>query len=270
MLRAIVVVIFAGLLVACGGPPKLDGSSQQAWKTSTSALIASLPTVSDRREFQEAVFGLMGPSKSFELRTIDDAPPELQKKLNGFTALDTVKLHAREQLERTEKALAEMTAEVEADEKALAQAQQKLAALKIERARFYWQTNFIAQPVVAFSITNGGTEALSHIYLHGLLETPGRTIPWVSEDLNYKFAGGLEPGESKDLSLSPNMFGGWSNDETKGRKDLVLTLTVINADGADEKKFVAIDADEIAEKRASLTELASARDKAAAQAAKYP
>ena len=62
--------------------------------------------------------------------------------------------------------------------------------------------------------------------------------------------GGLEPGESKRLQLSPNMFSNWGPRETKDRNDLVLVVTAVNVESIDKKKLVAAfdkaDADRLA------------------------
>jgi hypothetical protein len=64
-------------------------------------------------------------------------------------------------------------------------------------------------------------------------------VPWVDEDFNNEMAGGLEPGESKRLQLSPNMFFNWGPRETQDRNDLVLAVKAVNAEGGDKKKLVA-------------------------------
>ncbi len=70
-----------------------------------------------------------------------------------------------------------------------------------------------------------------------MVSTPGRTIPWIEDNFNYVVPGGLENQESKHLSLGPNQYSGWGKHETEGRKDLVMTITVVNADGADKTKL---------------------------------
>src|SRR6266508_4249965 len=82
-------------------------------------------------------------------------------------------------------------------------------------------------------------QALSRIYYHGTVTSLGRSIPWLDEDFNNEVAGGLEPGETKHLQLSPNMFSNWETRETQGRDDLVLMVRVVNAEGAEKKKLAA-------------------------------
>ena len=58
----------------------------------------------------------------------------------------------------------------------------------------------------------------------------------------------------KDISLSE-----WGNKETKNRKDLILELTVVNADGANEEELVddfdKYDAKKLEETHQSLSKL---------------
>jgi hypothetical protein len=55
------------------------------------------------------------------------------------------------------------------------------------------------QPMISMRVTNNTDKALSRIYYHGTVITPGRTIPWIDDDFNNEIRGGLEPGESKNL-----------------------------------------------------------------------
>jgi len=109
----------------------------------------------------------------------------------------------------------------------------------ISDPKFYFSKNYFSQdPVIDFKITNNTTIPLAAVYFHGTLTSPGRSIPWVDEDFNYEFKGGLEPNESQHLKLSPNRFSRWGNHELANKDDLVLSVAVVNAAGADLKKIV--------------------------------
>ena len=105
-------------------------------------------------------------------------------------------------------------------------------AIRIENPRFYVNRQYIAEPVIDFRITNGTSSAIRRGFFHGTLTTEGRSIPWVSEDFNTEFSGGLEPGESRHLQLSPNMFGEWGQGDHVNRNDLKLTVTLVNVEDA--------------------------------------
>ena len=70
----------------------------------------------------------------------------------------------------------------------------------------------------------------------GALTSPGRSVPWLSEDFDCGIAGGLEPGEEKTVKLAPNRHGDWGN-APKDRSDLILTVEVLQDDGAANKKL---------------------------------
>jgi len=160
------------------------------------------------------------------------------------------------QLATTQQSISDLSAHIQSAEKNIREAKNLLDLIVIENPKFYWtQSGFLDTPVIAFKITNGGKIALKRVYFHGVLRTPGRAIPWVEDDFNYEFNGGLEPGENKQLELEPNMFGPWAADETKGRHDLAMTVTVINFEGSDGKEIVDTNAMDIDSKRKELDEL---------------
>lgn len=113
-----------------------------------------------------------------------------------------------------------------------------LDKISIAEARYYWSGNrFLPQPVIGFKVTNGTGVPLSRIYYHGTVTTPGRSVARIDENFNHEIAGSLEPGETKRLQLSPNMFSGWCAKDTQGRTDLVFTVKAVNAEGADRAKL---------------------------------
>ena len=119
-------------------------------------------------------------------------------------------------------------------------AQYLLSRFFVERARFYYSKGgFMEEAVIDLSVRNNGDQAVSRAYFHGVLITPGRSIPWVKENFNYEIPGGLEPGESANWKLSPNMFGEWSK-APKDRDDMVLKVTVTRLDGPDGKPIADI------------------------------
>jgi len=127
--------------------------------------------------------------------------------------------------------IAELTAEKN-------KATQDAAALKkfeVQRSRFYYSTTgFTKSPVIELTVKNGLGVAVSRAYFKGILTSPGRSIPWVSDTFNYSIAGGLEPNEVGTWKLSPNMFGTWAK-APENRDDLVLTVELVQVDGANAK-----------------------------------
>jgi len=141
-----------------------------------------------------------------------------------------------------ESKLASVRKEIADLERRKAEAQRQapaLAGITISEAKCGWsKSSFRSQPVIEFRIKNATGKALTRIYFHEKVTTPGRTVPWIDEDFNYTIQGGLESGEEKHLRLAPNRFGPWGCDELEKRDDLVYTLTVMNAEDASGTKLV--------------------------------
>jgi hypothetical protein len=243
---------------------RINTSSPDAYKASIAAIEKNM-SAAEKAEFEQALFSLaMGSLVSdsdnpfASLSALASATPEkvmasIGPKINGKTGKDIIRLSLDAQIERADTQIATLSKEVKDASAEFEAAKGLLGAIKVENAKFYWDTSnqFIDQPTIALKITNAGQIPLSRVYFHGLLETPGRSIPWVSDTFNYEIAGGLEPNESQSLALEPNMFSDWGK-APKDRKDLVLTVTLTNFEGADHKQLISLDATELAEKQKSL------------------
>jgi hypothetical protein len=112
----------------------------------------------------------------------------------------------------------------------------------VTRSRFYRQESSFgrAEPVIELALTNNTGVAVSRAYFMGTLASPGRAVPWIKDSFNYQIAGGMESGESKELKLTPNMFGEWGRVEAPA--DAVLTVEVTRLDGPDGKAVFDSDA----------------------------
>jgi hypothetical protein len=133
--------------------------------------------------------------------------------------------------------------------------QGEIAKFEITNPRYYWAGDYIAEPVIAFTIKNNGTTPIAVAYFHGKLETPGRAVPWVAEDFKAELSGGLEPGESRSLSLAPNMFGDWGADALKTQRGMFLRVQLINFEGPDGKKLTELSTSEVAAKEAAIAKV---------------
>ncbi|MDD5775866.1 MAG: hypothetical protein PHS64_07990 [Candidatus Omnitrophica bacterium] len=155
---------------------------------------------------------------------------ELFSHINGKTPKQVIGM-ANEKLDENIKVLEKKKVSAEASRVVLEK-------ISTTNAKYYAiKTSFMSQPVVEFTITNNTGKALSWIDCHGTVTSPGRSVPWISEDFNYKISGGLENGESKHLKLSPNMFSSWGNNEAHARNDLVLNIIINNAKDASDNKL---------------------------------
>ena len=242
MRRFLYVALMAGMLAGCG-EPKLDGSSQQAFKDSAAKVAASLPE-DKRKQFASDVMVLafQGLDISQVLqgkKNAEDASSDMLTALNGKTAQQVSEeasrvRAAREERER-QQALAEVKELAEKQKKSEA-AKTQLANFQVSKSRFYQKPQNYGlgnQPIIEITVNNGTGSAVARAYFKGTIASPGRSVPWLVESFNYSISGGLEPGETQSWSLAPNQFSNWGKVETQ--KDAIFTVTVERLDGADGK-----------------------------------
>ena len=240
-------------LAACG-QPTVDTSSDEAMETSISEMVASLPAEKEaqlRESLRIVAMSEMDLGSAFraalrgeEVNT-DQVASIARDKLHGMTADQILMEAERIRSERRQRQIAQAKSEIaELEEELddlLAQKekaeslQSELDKIEVKRTRLYWQEpseyTVYRRLRLELTVTNNLDTAISRLYATGTLTTPGRSVPWLVEDFNYKVAGGLEPGETQNWTLSPNtMMSGWSS-TPKERDDTVFTVTVRNVDG---------------------------------------
>jgi hypothetical protein len=116
-------------------------------------------------------------------------------------------------------------------------AKASLARFEVEQARFYFsEDRFSSDPVIDLTVRNGTSHTVSRFYCRGVLSSPDRETPWVEDNFNYSVRGGIQPGETKQFKLAPNMFGEWGK-APKDRDDLELSVTAYRIDGPDEEEL---------------------------------
>jgi hypothetical protein len=256
---AIVVCI---LVLAGCAEPKLDGSSPEAYAASVVTARNALPE-QDREEFDGALaliamskidFGAMLKSGS-----VAGAEAAVMSTLNGKTARDVIAEAQRIEQERfareREQALGEIE-ELQVKQQSSAAAESELKKFEVTRSRFSMrESGFLGkQPVIELAVKNGTAKAVSRAYFMGTISSPGRSVPWHKGDFNYTISGGLEPGESANWSLSPNMFSEWGQLRDLPA-DAVFTVVVTKLDGADgEAAYEAAFSERDATRLAELTE----------------
>lgn len=244
------IAFFVLILAGCTQPldTRIDGSSHGAYEKSLKAIKAKL-TPEETAKFEEAlqvvVFSEVMPKEGglfammAALKDTDKLQTKMLDAVNGKTPRELIAQADAKIKERAKEELKNVASEIVELEKRKASAEtarELLSNIVVADAKFYWSGGYFPHPVIDFKVANNTGVPLSRLYFHGVVSTPGRTIPWIDEDFNYEVSGGLENGESKHLNLGPNQFSGWGKRETDGRKDLVLTVTVVNAAGADKAK----------------------------------
>jgi len=125
----------------------------------------------------------------------------------------------------------------------------QLKKVKVSNAKFYYnEDGYKPKPTVELTVLNGTEHPISRVYFNCVLRTPGRSIPWVKESMNYSIPGGIEPGEKLSWILTPSSVGDWDN-APMNREDMVLEITAYRIDGIDEEAiYTAYSTDEYEEK----------------------
>ena len=113
--------------------------------------------------------------------------------------------------------------------------------------------------IIEVSVRNGTEYAIARVFFSGVYASPGRSVPWLKDTLNHAIPGGLEPGETAQWSLVPNMFNEWG--ELEARADAVLSLAVTRLEGPDGAPAFAATfrKDDEARQKALNAELAGLR-----------
>jgi hypothetical protein len=238
------LLLFCCVLALSGcGEPKLDGTSEETMKASVVQVASKLPA-EKKAKFEKAVQVVAFSKVSFKDVVSGKQTPEhiasgMFAELNGKTADEVIAsadviIEERKARER-EQAVAEiheLTAKLsKADE-----AKTELLKFSVVRSRFYLRDKEYSsrkEPIIELKLNNGTAYPVSRAYFKGTVASPGRAVPWLVEDFNYSMPGGIEPGESGELTLAPNMFSKWG--KVSAPVDAVFTVEVTRIDGADGK-----------------------------------
>lgn len=246
-----ILVLLGALPVVTACQPTVDTSNAQAYSASIQKMTANM-SPQQKTDFQQALaalaFDSADPSNGMLTSADPTSPVYLgaSEKIKGKTAGEILKAGDEAQLNALNAALAEDSAAIQ---RANAERQKNAAIfdnIHVDNARYHVDSDMIGMnhAIVSFDLSNASKVPIRAIYLHGILSSQGRSVPWVSSDINYDIQGGLEPGEHKHLDLEPNMFGDWAaKDNFAHRPDLHLSLTVTNIEGPDGTKLVQEDSD---------------------------
>jgi hypothetical protein len=234
------------MTAGCGESLRLDGSSEENLRDSIESAKARLST-EDRLEFEDALKVLVfGDVKSLlDLAAVD--PDSMQRrirdKLDGKTIHEIISDAEEIRSSRRAEQRGQIAGEIEElreKEAAADRARQKLDAFVVQRSRFYYdESGYRRTPIIEITVRNGTDVPVSRAYFHGVLATPGRSVPWVEGDFNYEISGGLEPGETATWSLALDKFSDWGKAPV-ARDDMVITVEANRIDGPDGE--AALDA----------------------------
>ena len=254
-----IVLIGSGLLFllsGCGGEPTFDASDSKAAEESLIAIMDSLPE--DQQEelnFALAAHGMTGAAKGDCQPDIDPMcvfahldgmnAEEIMESAGGVgdamvemlgSSLEAGMREAREstqsrQRQRDDARLADLKERKEAAQ----EASDILRRIEIEDASFsVRESRFMDEAVIELTFTNTLDKAIAKVYMNGIYQTPGRSVPWLENTFNYQIPGGVEPGETVHWNLSPNTMSAWSRqEEIDGARLRIEVEKVVFADGSE-------------------------------------
>ena len=237
LLRLSALSLSALVLVGCSDP-KVDTSSMPAAVVSIEKVRESLPTYK-RDEFDTALkiiamssfngIDLFNPQR-MNAAEIAESANAYMHGLTGDEIIERADEMLRQRRAREREQALRTLNRLEAKQDSAQRAQEHLAQISIDNARYYISTSPYGalEPVIELTVTNGSDHAVAELMLHGVLKSPNREVAWVDETFYYVISGGLAPGESATWSLAPNRFGPWGNDQIPRNAVLTLTLLGVN------------------------------------------
>lgn len=244
MKRAILAAALAASTLLASCDERVNTSNPQAFQKSIDAMMEGM-TTEEKTRFAHSLQAIAFDTAEVGEGTMMGgyAPTGLvlmaaAEKIKGKTADQIVRLGYETRIARLDATIAEGLQTVQAAQAERLRHKATFDAIRIEGGRFYVNRQYIVEPVIEFRITNGSNIALRRGFFQGTLISEGRTIPWVDEQFNHEFSGGLEPGESRLLTLSPNMFGEWGQGDHINRRDLNIKVTVVNVEDSDGQKLL--------------------------------
>ena len=250
MKRSILAILCCSFLTACIFDPTFDTSSLEKFQRSSDAVRAKLGNDDLRRleialkylllEGAQRVDGQMLNSMIAKegFPTLQVTLARLGPKINGKSAAAIIRDLS-----------IKLDAEIAQIESRMRNADGALAAVEVGSPAYYWRrSGYNNKPVIEFTVYNGGKVPISRVFLGGVLTTPNRTIPWVSQELTLSFKGGLEPREKKQMKFDPTN-GEWADKSLSDLTNAELKLTVINYEDARGEKVIAVDSNSLEVRR---------------------
>lgn len=225
ILAVAMAVTMAGVAYA---DPTLDGSNPRYFDKSLEEVRASLDE-SEIERFDDALEALL-MRRSQEGLTIveiselsDDELEELateaRRSLHGLSGQEVLALAG--ELPEKNKNSHELEEPI---------AQEMLSRFVVESAEYRLSEDDSSgtTPVIELRVANNTGEAVARAHFRGVLQSPGRSVPWVDETFYYTISGGIEPGETLEWSLVPDPSGPWGNPSISD--DAVLSIEVLRLD----------------------------------------
>ncbi len=257
-----IVIFFSGFTF---GTPKIDTTTDETMKTSIQKVKDSLKA-NQQKEFEEAIKLIM--FSQIDMRAIfanamagkqmdqEKLQNDMKKSLHGKTGLEVIALakekKKQRQAENNKREKERISWQKEQDLKDLKKLREKksqydkakvgLSQFKVVNSRFYKQRqneySSRLSPIIELEVRNESKYPISRIFCKGTIRSEGRSVPWLVEDFNYQISGGLEPNETRDWSLAPNMFSEWGRVDAPA--DAIFEVEITGVDGSDGKELYSL------------------------------
>jgi len=251
MKRSSLAILCCFLLSACVFDPVFDASSWDAYQRSSAAVKAKLSNDDLRRLEVALKYLLVEATPQVELqRQMVTNVAAMANFINPYAILSRLgpRINGKSAAVIIQDLSIKLDTEISEAEARL-HSENTLGTVEVSSPSYYWKrSGFLEQPVVEFSVRNGGQIPVSRIYFSAVLTSPNRTIPWARQEFVQTFKGGLEPREKQQLTYQPRS-GEWNDKQLKYLPDATLKVVATNFEDANGARMIAVDSDLLDMKR---------------------
>jgi len=206
---------------------RIDGTSKESFAKSVGTMAATVAPA-DKEAFQKGLLNLIvtksPPAAGAEglqlLSVMPQAMEVAHVTLDGYTR-DQILEHGR----KLAAAAGPAPARPDGRDQVIACLQKHVTVsdARVEKGDFGHR--------IALSVTNRLSWALLFVHVHYVVSTPGRSVPWADETFGGNVSGGIEPGETKELSVSAFRI-------PQGATNLVATAEVMDVADPQRRQLV--------------------------------
>ncbi|MFK7699294.1 DUF6694 family lipoprotein [Pseudomonas caspiana] len=259
IVRNILLSLFFIFIGGCG-EPRLDAREHSTFVRSIEKMSNGLQP-EKREKFASSIRLLLlaSDSKSLESLASDqhEVPINDLRALGGLTVdqvisragavrdqQETLRVSREKELRQLKTlerkaALAEVT-ELEASENQYARYKAAISNFIILSSKFYQKEQdrfYHSQPVLEVELFNGLTESVHGVYMRGTVKAEDGSV-WLKEDFRFKAYEPLQPGEKRDIKLTPDIFSPWGR--VNPPQGLSFDVELIRLDISDDESLQSV------------------------------
>jgi hypothetical protein len=203
------------LVIALGAcAPRIQADDPEAFQQTAEAAMADMDA-GTRRQFIQAIYSIREGSTK-ELSEAELADPEtwrdhnaqLAEWVDGRSADEVIQRGYEARLRLLRERLRDADSRLQQSRDLTRPHVARMAAVRVEGARFYQSGNALREMAVSFRLTNGTDQPLRRVRFRGLVSSRGRTL--VDDTISYDLEEPLAPGESRDFDLVTS-FGAFAD-----------------------------------------------------------